>query len=67
MDDALLVRMLDGLTYQDKELEPLGGIEPVLIAVAGDGDPLDQFHHEKRPATLSGATIEHLGDIGVVH
>jgi hypothetical protein len=41
VDDALLVRMLDGLANQDKKLKPLGGVEPSLITVAGDGNPLD--------------------------
>ena len=43
------------------------GGEPVLVAVVGDGDALDQLHDEVGPAAVGGPGVEHLGDVGVVH
>ena len=41
--------------------------EPVLVAVLGDRDALDQLHDEVRPAGVGRAGVEDLGDVGVVH
>ena len=51
----------------DEELQPLARRELVLVAVVGDGDAADQFHHEVGPAALGGAGVEHAGDVGMVH
>jgi hypothetical protein len=67
VDDALLVGVLDGLADRDEQLQPLPGVEPVLVAILGDRHPLDQLHHEVGPAGLGGAGIQHAGNIGVVH
>ena len=37
------------------------------VAVLGDGNAVDQFHHEVGPARVGGAGVEDLGDVGVVH
>ena len=50
VDDALLMRVLDGVTDLDEEIEPFLGGELVLVAVIGDLDPAHQFHHEVGPA-----------------
>ena len=50
MDDPLLVGMLDCLADGDKQLQPLLRREQMLVAVIGDRDPFDQFHHKERPA-----------------
>ena len=50
MNDALLMRVLDGLANLDEQFEPLVGGEIVLVAVIGDLDPAHQFHDEERPA-----------------
>ncbi len=42
-------RVLHGLADGDEQLQPLPGCEVVLVAVLGDRDALDQFHHEVRP------------------
>ena len=67
MDDALLVCVLDGVADLDEQLQPLGGVELLVVAVLGDGDALDQLHHEVRPASVGAAGIEHAGDVGMVH
>src|SRR5262249_48385923 len=36
MNDPLLMRVLDCLADLDEELEPLPGVEPLLVAIAGD-------------------------------
>ncbi len=41
--------------------------EFLLVAVVGDLDAADQFHHEERPAGVGGAAVEHLGDVRMVH
>jgi hypothetical protein len=38
MDDPLLMRVLDGLTNLDEQIEPLLGGEIGLVAVVGDAD-----------------------------
>src|SRR5215204_3260063 len=41
--------------------------EADAVAVVGDGDALDQLHHEVRAAGVGGAGVQDLGDVGVVH
>ncbi len=67
VDDALLMRVLHRLADRDEQLQPLPRREVVLVAVAGDGHPLDQIHDEVRPADAGGAGVQHAGDVGVVH
>ena len=67
MDDALLMRVLDGLANLDEQVEPFLGGEIVLVAVIGDADAAHQFHHEVRPARFGRARIQHLGDVGMIH
>jgi len=50
-----------------KKIEPLGGVEFLLIAVLGDGNAFDQFHYEVRTAGVGRSGIQHLGDVGMVH
>ena len=45
-----VLRVLDGPADLDEEFETLVGGEPVPVAVVGDRHPVDQFHHEIRPA-----------------
>ena len=67
MDDALLVRVLDGVTDLHEQVEPLGGGEMFPVAVVVDADALHQFHHEVGPAILGGAGVQHTGDVRMVH
>ncbi len=67
VDDALLVRVLDGVADLDEQVKPFPGAEAVLVAVVGDADAPDQFHDEVGAARLGGAGVEHLGDVGMVH
>ena len=74
MDDPFLMRVLHGLTNGDEQLETLTGRQAVFVAVAGDGNPLDELHHEVRPAaaaacrvTTRGPGVEDLGDVGMIH
>ena len=50
MDDAFLMRVRDRAADLDEQVQTLSGGELVLIAVNGDLDAADQFHHEVRPA-----------------
>jgi len=57
VDDAFLVRVLDGVTDLDEEVQPLARGAPVLIAVVGDLEAPHQFHDEVGPACLGGSCI----------
>ncbi len=67
VDDPLLVGVLHGRADLAEEGEPFRELEPVLVAVVGERDPLDQLHDEKRTTVLGRAGIEDLGDVGMVH
>ena len=67
MNDAFLVSMLDGMANLDEQLKATGRIEMVLVAIVGDPDAANQFHHEVRPARLRRAGIQDARDIGVIH
>ena len=67
VDDPLLVRVLHRRADLAEERQPLREAEPVLVAVVGERDALDQLHDEERPAAVGGAGVEDLGDVGVVH
>src|SRR6202035_2089127 len=49
----------EGKTPRDGDLR--------LIAVLGDGDPFDVLHREEWTSLLRDASIEHLGDVGMIH
>src|SRR5258708_12957199 len=49
VDNALHVRVLDGLADRDEQLKTLARCELVLVAKLGEGYALDQLHHEVRP------------------
>ena len=46
MDDALLMRVLHGLTNLNEQIETALGLQFVLIAIIRDADAAHQFHHE---------------------
>jgi len=48
VDDALLMRVLDGLADFDEEVEPFASGKFFLVAVIGDFDAAHQFHDEVR-------------------
>src|SRR5262249_54071177 len=66
MDDVVLVRVLDGGTYNAKHLQPLDGVETVVVTVNVDGQALDIIHNEIRQTVVGRATIEQLGDVGMI-
>jgi hypothetical protein len=67
VNDALLMRMLDGLADLDEQVEPFLSGKVGLVAVFGELDAPDQFHDEERTARLGAAGIEHLGYVGMIH
>ena len=67
MDHPNIARVLHRLADRAKKLQPLAGREIALVAVVGDGDALDQLHHEIGPTRFGRSGIEHAGDVGVVH
>ena len=67
MDDPFLVGMLNGLAGRHEQLQTLLGRKFVAITVLVDRDPLYQLHHEIRQTLFGGASVENLGDVGVIH
>ncbi len=67
MDNGLLVRMLHPLADADEELQPLGDLEPVLIAILRDRQPGDILHDQVRLTLGCRPSIEHLGDRRMIH
>src|SRR5437870_267234 len=67
MDDSLLMRVLDGMADSREEGEPLLRVKSVFVAVMRNGNTLYQFHGEKRTSGFRCASIEHLGNVRMVH
>ena len=59
--------MLHSLAYRHEKVQAFASRQVGLIAVVGDRDPFDEFHHEVRSARFRGPGVEHLGDVRVVH
>jgi len=57
MNDALLMRMLDGLTDLREKVQPIFSGKIMLIAVVGDFDTAHEFHDEvRRPVSVAPAS-----------
>ena len=67
MDDTLLMRVLNCVADLDEKLQPLCGVEVVLVAVIGDANAANQFHYEVWTTVLGCAGVEHFGDVRMVH
>src|SRR4029079_19697230 len=67
MNDAFLMGVLDGLADWNEQFKALANVEVVLIAVVGDRNTLDQFHHKIGTAARRCAGIEHFGDVCMIH
>ncbi len=67
VDNALLMRVLHGLADGDEQLQSLAGGQVLLVTVLGDGDAVDQFHHEIRSTRIRGSGVKHFGDVGMIH
>ena len=67
MDDALLMRVLDGLTNLHEQVESLPCGKILLVAVVGDPKSPNEFHYEVGSAGLRGAAVENLRDVRMVH
>ena len=67
MDDTFVVRVLNGLAHHLEELQPFLGGKVLAIAILGDGNALHVLHHEVGAAGLRRATIEHAGDVRMIH
>ena len=57
VDDSLLVRVLHGRADLREEVQVARGHQPVLVAVFGERDALDQLHDEEgRPVSVVPAS-----------
>src|SRR6266487_3869468 len=67
MDEAFLVRVLDGLAYLREQSEPVCRGNTFLVTKLSDLDAAHKLHDEIRPARFSRAGIEDFGDVWMVH
>ena len=67
MNDPFLMGMLNRLTDGDEQLQTCAGAQVVLVTELGQSEPVDQFHHEVRPARLGGPGVQYSSDIQMVH
>ena len=67
VDDALLMRVLHGLADGDEQLQSLAGRQVLLVTELRDGDAVDQFHDEVRPARIRRPGVKHFCDVGMIH
>ena len=67
MDDALLVRVLDGLADADEELHAFADGEPLPVAVLVETDAPHELHDEVGTAGLRDPRVVDLRDPGVLH
>jgi hypothetical protein len=66
VQDALEMRVLDGMAYALEELEAAARRDAVLVAVLRDRHAGHELHHEVRPARLGGAGVVDARDAGVL-
>ena len=67
VDDAPLMGVLDRAADVDEQPQPVIDGEPVLVAVVGDRDASDQFHHKVGMALKRGPGVQDAGDVGMIH
>ena len=67
MDDALLVRVLDGVANLDEQPQTIPRRKAPFIAEVRDAHTPDQFHDEERPSGLRGPAVENTGDVRMIH
>src|SRR3974390_1356759 len=67
MNDALLMGVLDRLANLDEQLESVCSGELVLVAVIGDFYSTHQLHDEEWAAGVGRPSIQHPGNVGMVH
>jgi hypothetical protein len=56
-NDALLVGVLHRLAHAHHQLQSLGRLQPVAVAVVGDRFAADVLHHEVRPTAVRRAGV----------
>ena len=67
MNDALLMRVLNGLANLREELQAILGGEMVLVAILGDAHAAHEFHDEVGTPRLRRARVEHARDVRMLH
>src|SRR5205809_1605330 len=67
MDDAFLVRVLDGLAYLGEYFEPVCRGNTFLVTKLSELDATHKLHDEIRPARFRRAGLEDFGDVWMVH
>src|SRR5262245_49140699 len=63
MDHAFRVRMLHRMAHLLEQLQSLGRVQTLTVAVRSDRTAVYVLHHKIWPATVRGAGVEYLGDV----
>ena len=66
VNDQIGMRILNRGTDLAKQLQPLGGREPLRIAELIERFALDEFHHEIRPPIPRRAAVQQPRDVRVI-
>jgi len=67
MDDPFLMRVLDGLTDFDEELDPFASSQALVVAIRGDGNAVDQLHREIGASAIGRSRVEGAGNRRMIH
>ena len=67
MNDALLMRVMHGVTNVDEQFKSLASCEMVVVAELRNRKSLHQLHDEIRSPTVCAARVKDLGNIWMVH
>ena len=67
VDHALLVRVLHRIRHLEEQFQTAPHVQPLTVAVVGDGNPRHVLHGEIRPSLRARTCLVHLGDIGMIH
>ena len=67
VDDAFLMRVLNGVANLHEQIEPRADGKPGFITVIRDFHSAHQFHDEVRPSGFRRPGVKHLRNVGMVH
>ncbi len=59
--------VLHGMADLNEQFQPLFGGQFVGIAIVGDLNATNEFHHKVRATGSGGACVQDLGDVGMIH
>jgi hypothetical protein len=67
MNDPLLMGVLHRVADRYEQFQALANRVLVIIAVLDNCKSLYQFHDEIRPTSFGHSSVEHFGNVGMIH